>query len=44
MSAWFSRKKPEDAAAAQPRRTAQVAEGLWIKCDSCKEIIYRAEV
>ena len=22
----------------------QVAEGLWIKCDSCKEIIYRAEV
>src|SRR5207253_8751893 len=28
----------------QPRRTVQVAEGLWIKCDSCKEIIYRAEV
>src|SRR5439155_1408890 len=21
-----------------------IAEGLWIKCDSCKEIIYRAEV
>jgi acetyl-CoA carboxylase carboxyl transferase subunit beta len=21
-----------------------MAEGLWIKCDSCKEIIYRAEV
>src|SRR5207247_2178968 len=21
-----------------------IAEGLWIKCDSCKEIVYRAEV
>ena len=38
--AWFSRKKPDDGG----RRTVQVAEGLWIKCDSCKEIIYRAEV
>jgi acetyl-CoA carboxylase carboxyl transferase subunit beta len=42
MSAWFTRKKPE--APAAPRRTVQIAEGLWIKCDSCKEIIYRAEV
>ena len=40
MSAWF-RKKDDDTA---PRRTVQIAEGLWIKCDSCKEIIYRAEV
>src|SRR5258706_4140188 len=40
--AWFSRKKPEDSSA--PRRTVQIAEVLWIKCDSCKEIIYRAEV
>ena len=42
MTAWFSRKKSEESGA--PRRTAQIAEGLWIKCDSCKEIIYRAEV
>src|SRR5204863_5511876 len=42
MSPWFSRKKPQESGA--PRRTAQIAEGLWIKCDSCKEIIYRAEV
>ena len=39
-AAWF-RRKDDDAA---PRRTVQIAEGLWIKCDSCKEIIYRAEV
>ena len=43
MAAWFSRgKKPDEQPA--PRRTVQMAEGLWIKCDSCKEIIYRAEV
>jgi acetyl-CoA carboxylase carboxyl transferase subunit beta len=42
MSAWFSRKKSEQPSA--PRRTVQMAEGLWIKCDSCKEIVYRAEV
>ena len=40
MTAWF-RKKDDDGA---PRRAVQIAEGLWIKCDSCKEIIYRAEV
>src|SRR5216684_2700510 len=40
--AWF-RRKPEEGG-APPRPTVQMAEGLWIKCDSCKEIIYRAEV
>ena len=43
MTAWFSRKKQEQQA-NPARRTVQMAEGLWIKCDSCKEIIYRAEV
>jgi acetyl-CoA carboxylase carboxyl transferase subunit beta len=43
MTAWFGRKKAEEPAST-PRRTVQMAEGLWIKCDSCKEIIYRAEV
>ena len=42
MTAWFNRKKTDDAGA--PRRTAPMPEGLWIKCESCKEIIYRAEV
>jgi len=40
--AWF-RRKPDDAG-ADPRRKVVIAEGLWIKCDSCKEIVYRAEV
>ena len=40
--AWF-RRQPEEAA-ADPRRKVVIAEGLWIKCDSCKEIVYRAEV
>ena len=43
MTAWFSRKKAEQQA-NPARRTVQMAEGLWIKCDSCKEIVYRAEV
>jgi acetyl-CoA carboxylase carboxyl transferase subunit beta len=34
---WFRRDEPS-------ARKVQIAEGLWIKCDSCKEIIYRQEV
>jgi len=41
MAAWFRRKSEEGAAG---RRKVVIAEGLWIKCDSCKEIVYRAEV
>src|SRR5260370_38562704 len=40
--AWF-RRKPEEGG-APPRRKVAIAEGLWIKCDSCMEIVYRAEV
>src|SRR3989441_2640997 len=39
--AWF-RRKPEETAGKPPK--VNIAEGLWIKCDSCKEIVYRAEV
>src|SRR5256884_1565715 len=39
--AWF-RRKPEETA-GRPQKV-NIAEGLWIKCDSCKEIVYRAEV
>ena len=39
--AWF-RRKPEETAGQPPK--VNIAEGLWIKCDSCKEIVYRAEV
>ena len=37
--AWF-RRKDEDGRG----KKVVIAEGLWIKCDSCKEIVYRAEV
>src|SRR5256714_9777323 len=37
------RRKPEEGG-APPGKKVVIAEGLWIKCDSCKEIIYRAEV
>jgi acetyl-CoA carboxylase carboxyl transferase subunit beta len=39
--AWF-RRRPEETAGKPPK--VNIAEGLWIKCDSCKEIVYRAEV
>ncbi len=41
MAAWF--RKKEEGAEGKTSRVV-IAEGLWIKCDSCKEIIYRAEV
>ena len=41
MAAWFRRRSEEGEAG---RRKVVIAEGLWIKCDSCKEIVYRAEV
>ena len=40
--AWFWKRKEEGE--EEPRRKVIHAEGLWIKCDSCKEIVYRAEV
>ncbi len=39
--AWFKKEKPE--AAEQPRRT-KFAEGMWLKCNHCREIVYRKEV
>jgi len=40
--AWF--KKPRKPKQAVERKRMQVPEGLWVKCDSCKEIIYKKEV
>src|SRR5919199_603985 len=38
---WFRKeKKPKEAVEKQ----VAIPEGLWIKCDDCKEIIYRKEV
>jgi acetyl-CoA carboxylase carboxyl transferase subunit beta len=41
MAAWFWKKK--DGEDDRPKKVV-IAEGLWVKCDSCKEIVYRAEV
>jgi acetyl-CoA carboxylase carboxyl transferase subunit beta len=38
---WFWRRKGE-VGEERPRKVV-IAEGLWIKCESCKEIVYRAE-
>lgn len=40
--AWFRKeKKPKEPIG---QRTLTIPEGLWVKCDGCKEIIYRKEV
>jgi len=39
--AWFRKeKKPKEAIEKQ----VAIPEGLWVKCDECKEIVYRKEV
>ena len=42
--AWFKKERPESAAQEAPAKKVKIPEGLWIKCDNCKEIIYRKEV
>ena len=40
--AWFKKiRKPKQAV---EHKRMQVPEGLWVKCNSCKEIIYKKEV
>jgi acetyl-CoA carboxylase carboxyl transferase subunit beta len=36
--AWFKKTK------AVAEKKVKIPEGLWIKCDSCKEIVYRKEI
>ncbi len=36
--AWFKKEKRESL------KRVKIPEGLWVKCNSCKEIIYRKEV
>jgi len=42
--AWFKKERPESAAPEAPAKKVKIPEGLWVKCDNCKEIIYRKEV
>jgi acetyl-CoA carboxylase carboxyl transferase subunit beta len=39
--AWFWKRKEEGEGRS---KKVVIAEGLWVKCESCKEIVYRAEV
>ena len=40
--AWFRKeKKPKEPI---EQKTLTIPEGLWVKCDGCREIIYRKEV
>jgi len=41
MTAWFWKGKGEGE--DRPKKV-NIAEGLWVKCESCKEIVYRAEL
>ena len=39
---WFKRDKKK--ADKQPEKKVKIPEGLWIKCDNCREIIYKREI
>ncbi len=39
--AWFKKQKTTEA--DQPKRS-KIAEGMWLKCNHCREIVYRKEV
>ena len=40
--AWFKKEKTPKLPTGDRRFT--IPEGLWVKCDNCKEIIYKKEV
>jgi len=41
---WFKKERAESATQEAPAKKVKIPEGLWVKCDHCKEIIYRKEV
>ena len=47
--AWFKKEKAQDGSPdksdpAPEVRKSRIPEGLWLKCDNCKEVVYRKEV
>ena len=37
--AWFKKAQvPKD------QKAVKIPEGMWVKCDTCKEIVYRKEL
>ena len=41
--AWFKKEKTPKQAPPEERRL-QMPEGLWVKCENCREIVYKKEV
>jgi len=39
---WFIKKRQQKTAVEE--KTVRIPEGLWVKCEACKELIYRAEL
>lgn len=39
---WFIKKRQQKTAVEE--KTVRVPEGLWVKCEACRELIYRAEL
>jgi len=40
--AWFKKEKTRKQAPAE--RRLKMPEGLWVKCEACKEMVYKKEV
>jgi acetyl-CoA carboxylase carboxyl transferase subunit beta len=43
MMPWWKREKPSVETASEAERTVKT-EGLWVKCDSCRQIIFRNDL
>lgn len=41
VMAWFKKQKASES--ESPKRS-KIAEGMWLKCNHCREIVYRKEV
>ncbi len=39
--AWFKKQKSTES---EPPKRSKIAEGMWLKCNHCREIVYRKEV
>jgi acetyl-CoA carboxylase carboxyl transferase subunit beta len=42
--AWFKKAKKPKAVREDQRQRSSVPEGLWVKCDGCKEVIYSRDL
>ena len=42
MTSWFVKKRQQKIAVEE--KTVRVPEGLWVKCENCRELIYRKEL